>query len=179
MNRSLHTYLLILLLLFFACSHKAQSNVADKSLVIEALYELLFTADDNFCNPSQIMRDADDCDQYYYFTKKGKVFFKSQCEDTTSYLIGKYSVTSQGVTCRFNSEYFYISESKGKQVDSNSGKIKKINSMEFKLAKLNCEYFDFHFVSGRDEKHVLRKSTEQDTSNFFSTFNKIKAFARY
>jgi hypothetical protein len=128
-----------------------------------------------------MMADADE-HGYFYFTKKKNIFFTSQHEgeDTISYLIGKYSITSQGITCKFDREYsFYTGVSKGQtQSNPNSGKIKKRNLIEFKLGKLKCEYFDFNFIQG-ENTDVLRKSGGDISNYFFATFNKVKAFGRY
>jgi len=96
-------------------------------------------------------------------------------------LIGKYEKAAQGITCRFNREYsLHSGESKReKSGKPHIGKIKKRSPIEFKLDKLDCEYFDFSFIPSDNATYVLRKSKGQQSDDFFSTFNSIEGFTRY
>lgn len=122
-----------------------------------------------------------------YFTKAGIVFYSFFCmgADTTTYDIGKYSMTDSTIDCTFSQRYSYfrghdepVFDNNGKEViekiDPNSGKIEPGKTWNIRLIKLKCDKFDYGFTE--DEiKYSLRYYPDND--RFFDEFKKIKALA--
>ena len=172
----------IILVLITSC----QKNSKPKS-VVGQVFNFVETTDKNFCNPDSIVL-SDCAGGDFYFTPNGNVLNTFFCigDDSTSYLIGKYSVTDNLISCVFNKEYsFYVPQYKGDSSDQaerdpNSGRMRNIEPINFELQKLKCDKFEYSFLSrsNAEEKYVLRISEDDYSKGYLAGFKKIKAFRR-
>jgi hypothetical protein len=160
---------------------KPTTSVTPTKYFDNTLYRYAPVNGEDICNATVF---ATDCGiGNFYFTKKGNVFFTFFCmgQDSTSYLIGKYSITNTSIKCTFNKKYaYYEPTDKNVKVDVNSGKIKTTKSLPLELKKLNCEKFNYVVMDdNKKEKYVLQKSSGENTQRFFTDFKKIKTFEQF
>lgn len=145
------------------------------------LYRFALTDDKNYCSPDSIV--GTDCGGgNFYFTKKGNVIYTFYCQgsDTTTFEIGKYTITNGNIQCVFDQDYSYyngMGDEEQKPYDPNSGKLKTTKRWSVELKKINCKTFEYTFTGNTPEIFVLEKTAQDRMQYFFDDYNKIKALS--
>jgi hypothetical protein len=169
---------------FYSCS--SSTKIDDKSIsttskgnAIEMLYDFAETTDTKLCNRDSII--PTDCGGgSLYLTKKGNVIYQFFCfgNDTTSFSIGKYEMTDNGINCIFDQRYSYYSGSyddeKQIQIDPNKGKLEKNQNWSMNLVKTECNEIDYSHETEDHVLYVFYPAEAQNSDFFFRNYKKIK-----
>lgn len=168
---------------------------AGTSFPKNTLFTFLPTADPQFCNPDSLV--GTDCGQGgMYFTTKGDVVQWVLCNgmDTTTYQMGTYEITANGINCIFNKEYSYYSgclecpAELNKPVNPNSGRTINIKPRTLQVEKISCKNYPYFFPEPKPEGgypdgmmittgYVFQQ--EKDNSIFLKEIEGIKALSRF
>jgi len=171
MNRLLFL-IICLFYLLNSCKNKKDNNSQIHNNYVDIVYHFDKTSDSQFCNIDSIHQT--DCEKgNLYLTSNGNTIYHNYClgTDTTTYCIGKYTMTDTTIVCIFNQDYIFAEctecdSNDRKQVNPNLGILKKEKHDKMILKKINCLSNLKYYVSPTDEQ-------KQNTLEKIKLYNEI------
>ena len=172
-------HFLLLFQITTAVNVYSQSNIGNKDkkpLTKSTLYYFSGTTDSLFCNTDSII-PSDCLGGELYLSKQGNAIyiFHCCCEGQDNYNIGKYTKTSEGISCTFTKECNY------------KGAFKTIEKWELLLNKITCNDYVYGFEEDSEDenskaikqKYAVKEESQKNMKEFIKTASKFKKLAPY
>jgi hypothetical protein len=159
-----------------AYSQSSDLNKDKITFTKSKIYYFSGTTDSLFCNTDSIV--GSDClGGELYLSKQGNAIyiFHCCCDGQDVYNIGKYTMTQEGISCKFTNECNY------------KGAFKTIEKWELLLKKINCSEYVYGFEEITEDenskaikqKYVVKEESHQSMKEFIKIASKFKKLIPY